>query len=94
MVTRFDASEHLYCPSLAGPAAPQGAYQAQGCSLVGTGGDPSAAAVTLAFSSPRRAFGSPITVRVEMRYRALVPFLNLAPRTLAGESVTLVEAWP
>lgn len=58
------------------------------------GGDPAAARVTFTSSDPGRAFGATITARVEMDYQALVPLMNLAPRTLAGESVILVEAWP
>jgi len=58
------------------------------------GGDPSAAMVTCTFSDPGRAFGTTVTVRVTMNYQALVPLLNLAPRTMVGESVLLVEAWP
>lgn len=58
------------------------------------GGNPAAATVTFSFSDPGRSFGTEITVRVEMSYQALVPFMNLAPRMMAGESVILVEAWP
>lgn len=58
------------------------------------GGNPGTATVTFIFSNGARSFGSEVTVRVEMGYRALVPFMNLAPRIMAGESVILVEAWP
>jgi len=58
------------------------------------GGDPDAVRVTFTFDSPTRSFGSRLTVHAEMDYQALVPFLNLAPRTLAGECTLTVEAWP
>lgn len=58
------------------------------------GGDPAAATVTFRFSDPGRGFGTEVAARVEMGYQAWVPFLNLAPRTMVGESVILVEAWP
>jgi Flp pilus assembly protein TadG len=58
------------------------------------GGNPGAATVTFIFASGARSFGSEIAVRVEMGYQALVPLMNLAPRTMVGESVILVEAWP
>ena len=58
------------------------------------GGNPGTAAVTFSFSDPGRVFGTTVAVRIEMPYQALVPFVNLAPRTLTGESAVLVEAWP
>ena len=58
------------------------------------GGNSAPAAIAFTFSDPGRAFGTRITVRVEMGYRALVPFMNLAPRALTGQSTVLVEAWP
>jgi hypothetical protein len=58
------------------------------------GGNPASAVVSFSFSDPARRFGTTVAVRIEMPYRALVPLMNLAPRTLTGESAVLVEAWP
>ena len=58
------------------------------------GGNPAPAVVSLSFSDPARRFGTTVAVRIEMPYQALVPLMNLAPRTLTGESAVLVEAWP
>lgn len=58
------------------------------------GGNPDSVRVTFTFDDPARAFGSYVTVRVEMDYQALVPFLNLTPRTLMSECALTVEAWP
>ena len=58
------------------------------------GGNPSAATITFTFSDAGRRFGTTVSVRAEMDYRAMVPFMNLAPRALTGESAVLVEAWP
>ena len=58
------------------------------------GGNPAPAVVWFSFSDPVRRFGTTVAVRVEMPYQALVPLMNLAPRTLTGESAVLVEAWP
>jgi hypothetical protein len=58
------------------------------------GGDPSAARMVLGFSDSSRRFGSEVAVRVEADYQAVIPFMRLAPRTMVGESVVLVEAWP
>ena len=58
------------------------------------GGNPSAATITFVFSDAGRRFGTTVSARVEMDYQAMVPFMNLAPRTLTGESAVLVEVWP
>lgn len=58
------------------------------------GGNPAPAVVSFSFSDPARRFGTTAAARIEMPYRALVPLMNLALRTLTGESAVLVEAWP
>lgn len=58
------------------------------------GGNLAPAVVSVSFSDPARRFGTTVAVHIEMPYQALVPFMNLAPRTLTGESAVLVEAWP
>lgn len=58
------------------------------------GGNPGPAVVSFSFSDPARRFSTTVSARIEMPYQALVPFMNLAPRTLTGESAVLVEAWP
>lgn len=58
------------------------------------GGNPAPAVITFSFADPGRHFGSEIAVHIEMPYQAMVPFMNLAPRMLSGESAVLVEAWP
>ncbi|MBN1937194.1 MAG: hypothetical protein JW934_21220 [Anaerolineae bacterium] len=58
------------------------------------GGNPGPAVVSFAFSDPARRFGTAVSVRIEMMYQAMIPFMNLTPRTLTGESAVLVEAWP
>ena len=58
------------------------------------GGSPASAAISISSADPARRFGTAVAVRIESDYQALVPFLNLAPRTLTAESAVLVEAWP
>ncbi len=58
------------------------------------GGNPGPAVIIFSFSDPGRRFGTTVAVRIEMPYQAMVPLMNLAPRTLTGESAVLVEAWP
>jgi len=91
-VGAFTAARHLSLNPWDEASADALARQAIGGSIMG--GNPSAATVTLVFADGARRFGTEVTVRVQMPYQALVPFLNLAPRTLGGESVILVEAWP
>jgi hypothetical protein len=91
-VGAWTAARHLSLNPWDEAAADSLARQAIAGSIMG--GNPSAATVTLSFADPGRSFGSAIAVRIEMGYQALVPFLSLAPRMMAGESVILVEAWP
>jgi hypothetical protein len=91
-VGAWTAARHLSLDPWDETGAENLARQAIAGSIMG--GNPGAAAVTFIFSNGARSFGSEVTVRVEMGYQALVPFMNLAPRTMAGESVILVEAWP
>lgn len=91
-VGAWTAARHLSLDPWNEATAEDLARQAIGGSIMG--GDPADARVIFSSTDPLRAFGTPVTVRVEMDYQALVPLLNLAPRTLAGESTVLVEAWP
>ena len=58
------------------------------------GSNPGPAVIIFSFSDPARRFGTTVAVRIDLPYRALVPLMNLSPRTLTGESAVLVEAWP
>ena len=91
-VGAWTAARHLSLQPWDETTAENLARQAIAGSIMG--GNPATATVTFIFGSGARSFGSAVTVRVEMGYQALVPFLSLAPRTMAGESVVLVEAWP